>query len=115
MFVERPPLWEERGPQYSRSRIGERRNRYAAPYLQSAVRGTYSYGVYNSSSLLTMIRSSSINGTDYSIFNGAGSTALVADTMLDGAVSGPSFPCLNTYTEAFVALGSVCQVLIVLP
>ena len=39
VFVERPPLWEERGPQYSRSRIGERRNRYDVRYLLSTVSG----------------------------------------------------------------------------
>ena len=58
-----------------------------------------------------MIRSSSITGIDYSIFNGAGSIALAADTMLDGAVSGAGFTCLNTYTEAFVALDEVCAVI----
>ena len=69
--------------------------------------GTGSYGVYNRLGSSASIRNSSITGHT-SISNSPG-PSLVADTMLNGAVSGPGFTCLNTYTEAFVALGASCS------
>ncbi|MBT5138574.1 MAG: hypothetical protein HOM37_05920 [Acidimicrobiaceae bacterium] len=47
----------------------------------------------------------------YGVYNSGSSSAQVADPMLDGAVSGAGFTCLNTYTEAFVALDEVCAVI----
>jgi hypothetical protein len=76
----------------------------------TATGGTNSYGVYNNSTSSPTIRASSLTGDSHSISNGS-STALVADTMLNGAVSGAGFTCLNTYTEAFVALDENCAVI----
>ena len=68
---------------------------------------TFNYGVYNNSSSPS-IRNSSITGTFNSIYNDT-STALVADTMLEGgAVTGGGFTCVGVYTELFVELAGTC-------
>jgi len=72
----------------------------------TATDGTNNYGVYNSSSSSPSIRNSSITGDDDSIYN-TGSTALVADTMLDGPVNA-GLTCVGAYDETFVALDEVC-------
>jgi hypothetical protein len=76
----------------------------------TATGGTNNYGVFNTSSSSPSIRNSSITGGTNSISNSS-STALVADTMLNGAVSGASFTCLNTYTETFSTLDEDCAVI----
>ena len=53
------------------------------------------------------MRSSSITGSSNSILNDS-SSANVADTTLDGTVTGSGFTCVGVYTSAFVALGTAC-------
>jgi len=66
------------------------------------------WGVWNSSSL-SIIRNSSIAGVDGSISNEASAPAArVADTLLDGAVSGSGFVCFGAYTELFASLDEDC-------
>ena len=73
--------------------------------------GTNSYGVYNSSGSSPSIRNSSITGGTNSISNSS-STALVADTMLDGPVLvGDGLTCVGAYDETFIALDEVCAVI----
>jgi hypothetical protein len=74
----------------------------------TATGGDSNYGVYNNSSFPT-IRNSSITGTTNSIFND-GSTAQVADTMLDGqVVAGNGIACVGAYDETFSALNAQCS------
>jgi hypothetical protein len=66
------------------------------------------YGVYNNASSST-IRSSSITGTTNSILSfGETSSSRVADTILDGPITGPGFACSSVSTLAGVALGPDC-------
>jgi hypothetical protein len=71
--------------------------------------GTDNVGVYNNSSSSPSVRNSSITGTK-SIWNTGGSSAQVADTMLDGTVAaGSGLACVGVYDEAFVALDASCS------
>jgi hypothetical protein len=71
--------------------------------------GTNNYGVYNISASTAEIRNSSITGTTNSIENST-SSALVADTMLDGTVvAGNGIACVGAHTAAFVALNAQCN------
>ena len=72
--------------------------------------GTNNYGVHNGDSSSPTIRDSSLTGNDHSISN-SGSTATVADTMLDGPVTGGGLTCVGAYDETFVALDPVCAVI----
>jgi hypothetical protein len=76
----------------------------------TATGGTNSvHGVRNFSSSSPSIRNSSITGDDYSISNSS-STALVADTMLDGPVLvGDGLTCVGAYDETFSALNASCS------
>jgi hypothetical protein len=94
---------------YNRSSSSPSMNNVTA----TATGGTGSYGVRNVSSSSPSIRNSSITGTDRSIFNSfnnssTASSAKVADTVLDGVVSGDGFTCLGVYTTAFTTLGVAC-------
>ena len=73
----------------------------------TATGGTTNYGVYNNNSSSPSIRNSSITGTTNSIHNN-GSTAKVADTVLDVAVGGDGYTCVGVYTTAFATLGPAC-------
>ena len=73
----------------------------------TATGGTNNLGVANQSSSSPTIRNSSITGTNNSILND-GSTAKVADTVLDGAVVGVGYTCVGVYTTAFTPLGAAC-------
>ena len=78
----------------------------------TATGGTKNRGVYNGASSSPSVRNSSFTGDDYSIYNSGTSTALVADTMLDGTVTaGGGLTCVGAYTEAFVELDSSCAVI----
>jgi hypothetical protein len=66
--------------------------------------------VHNGDSSSPTIRDSSLTGNDHSISN-SGSTATVADTMLDGPVTGGGLTCVGAYDETFVALDPVCAVI----
>jgi hypothetical protein len=66
--------------------------------------------VVNLSSSSPSIRNSSITGSTNSISN-SGSTATVADTMLDGPVTGGGLACVGAHDETFVALDPVCAVI----
>ena len=66
------------------------------------------YGVLNNSSSPT-IRNSSITGTTNSIVNSSSSSARVADSMLDGFVTGGFFTCVGVHND-FVALDENCDV-----
>jgi hypothetical protein len=70
----------------------------------TATGGTDNYGVRNLSSSSPSIRNSSITGTTNSIHNDT-STALVANTMLNGATTGTGLTCIGTYDELFVVSG----------
>ena len=75
----------------------------------TATGGTDSYGVGNYSSSSPSVRSSSITG-DYSIYNSVTSSAQVADTMLDGTVTaGGGLTCVGAYDETFAAFDSSCS------
>ena len=71
----------------------------------------WSWGVYNYDSSSPSVRASSLTGDSHSIYNDGTSSAMVADTMLGGEASGAGFTCLNTYTDAFVALDEDCAVI----
>jgi hypothetical protein len=74
----------------------------------TATDGTTSFGVLNESSSSPSIRNSSITGDNFSIYN-SGTTAQVADTMLNGPVAaGNGLTCTGVYTAAFVALNIAC-------
>lgn len=66
------------------------------------------YGVHSSSSSSVTIRGSQITGESFSVFNVNPATAKVADTMLNGPVSGPGFLCVGAYNQAFGALTQNC-------
>ncbi|MFT5433956.1 MAG: hypothetical protein ACI9OJ_004668 [Myxococcota bacterium] len=68
--------------------------------------GTTNYGMYNITGSLS-IRGSSITGGTNSILND-NSLAKVADTNLDGAVTGGGFTCVGVYDLSFVALSTIC-------
>ena len=69
--------------------------------------GNASYGVYNSGSSVT-IKTSSISGETYSIYNFAAAASWVGTTMLDGSVLGSGFICVGVYDDYFAALGTGC-------
>ena len=69
--------------------------------------GNAGYGVYNSGSSAT-IKTSSISGETYSIYNFAASASWVGTTMLDGSVLGSGFICVGVYDDYFAALGTGC-------
>ena len=69
--------------------------------------GINSYGVENNESSAT-IRGSSITGTTTSIRLTNVASAMVANTMLDGSVSGTTFTCVGAHTAAFAALNATC-------
>jgi hypothetical protein len=73
----------------------------------TATGGNTNYGVDNEASSSPSIRNSSITGTTNSIHNN-GSTAKVADTVLDVAVGGDGYTCVGVYTTAFATLGPAC-------
>jgi hypothetical protein len=73
----------------------------------TATGGNTNYGVDNEASSSPSIRNSSITGTTNSIHN-SGSTAKVADTVLDGAVAGDGYTCVGVYTTGFATLGPAC-------
>lgn len=54
------------------------------------------------------VRGSSITGTSFSV-SSSSSTARIADTMLNGAVTGQTYVCIGVYNQNFVVLGSACQ------
>ncbi len=70
--------------------------------------GTGNYGVINLDSSSPTIKTSSISGTIYSIFNYS-STVKVGATMLKGLVTGGGFTCAAAYDASFVELDSSCQ------
>jgi len=72
----------------------------------TATGGEDNYAVFNTSSSPS-IRASSLTSDDISIYNET-SVALVADTMLDGWVSGDGFTCVGVYDEGFNALDQEC-------
>jgi hypothetical protein len=72
----------------------------------TATGGEDNYAVFNTSSSPS-IRASSLTSDDISIYNET-SVALVADTMLDGWVSGDGFTCVGVYDEGFSALDQEC-------
>ncbi|MFT6290399.1 MAG: hypothetical protein ACJAR2_000987 [Ilumatobacter sp.] len=75
----------------------------------TATGGTESVGVYNKSASSSTIHSSSITGTTNSILSfGETSSSRVADTILDGPITGPGFACSSVSTLAGVALGPDC-------
>ena len=69
----------------------------------TATGGNGNYGVINITSSSPTIRNSSITGTTNSIVNN-GSTAQVADSMLDGLVGGDGITCFGVYDESFAQL-----------
>ena len=76
----------------------------------TATGGTNNRGVANNSSSSPSVRSSSIAGDDYSIYNSVTSSAQVADTMLDGTVTaGGGLTCVGAYDETFAAFDSSCS------
>ena len=69
----------------------------------TATGGNGNYGVINITSSSPTIRNSSITGTTNSIVNN-GSTAQVADSMLDGLVGGDGITCFGVYDESFAQI-----------
>ena len=70
---------------------------------------TSNIGVVNSSSSPT-IRNSALTGNTQSLLNdGSSPQANVADTVLDGPVSGSGFTCVGVYDAAFAALNATCS------
>ena len=68
--------------------------------------GTYTYGVYNDINSSPTIYSSRIKGGTNSVFNN-NSTAKIANTMLNGAVS-TGCTCINAYDASFTTLPANC-------
>jgi len=69
----------------------------------TATGGNGNYGVINITSSSPTIRNSSITGTTNSIVNN-GSTAQVADSMLDGSRDGNGIFCVGVYDESFAQI-----------
>jgi hypothetical protein len=76
--------------------------------IATAYGGTVNHGVYNITSCSPIIKTSSISGTTNSIVV-VSSTAMIAATMLDGAVTGIGFTCVGAYDGSFAALNTSCQ------
>jgi hypothetical protein len=75
-----------------------------------ATASTQSIGVYNSGSSPT-IRNSTLTGSTASISgnsSGDPSSATIANTELNGVVSGPGFTCVGVYDSAFAELSASC-------
>lgn len=71
--------------------------------------GTNNYGIYNGTNSSITIKTSSISGTQYSIWNDSSATAKVRATALNRAVTSTGMTCVGVYDEAFAALDSACQ------
>ena len=67
--------------------------------------GLVNYGVYNESSSSVVIRDSALTGATDSIQNIGSSSVQVANTMLDGTLTGVgTFTCFNNYDASLVAV-----------
>ena len=88
-------------------------NNDSAPTLDNvyafASGGAGGIGVLSEGTSTLTIQDSTLQGSD-AILNGAGSSAMIANTQLDGSVTvGGGLTCVGTYDHAFVALDTTCQ------
>ncbi|MEM7114985.1 MAG: hypothetical protein AAF614_21285 [Chloroflexota bacterium] len=73
--------------------------------IATASGGSASYGVFNNSSSAPAIRDATLTGATDSIQNLNSSTAQIANTMLDGSLTGAgTFTCFNAYDTSLTAV-----------
>lgn len=85
------------------------RNTTSSPMMNnvtaSGIGGTSSYGVYSDNSSSPVIRNSALTGVTNSIINVSSSSTQLANTLLEGPLSGTStFTCFNNYDTSFAAV-----------